>query len=414
MSQEIIVAVDFGSTELTAMAGTKDRNGKIHILGVEKIETAPFMQSGAIIRHSDMAGKLNNTLTLLGNRIEKSICKFYMALNARSLRTTPTAFSAKFSAKTTIEQEVLDSMQKEVLNTEVANRCVLHAYAKDFQIEGKIVQNPLSSVADQLIGNYLITTGNPEVGENIKKCTERTGFEIQEKVLPPLAESLALLTCEEQKQGCVLIDFGGGTTSVSIFKDGVLQHFAVVPFGGQQITNDICSQQIKIADAERLKIQKGVAKESPNANKNLTYELPASAANEEKQSIKSTVLSTIIESRLREILEFVKAEIEKSGLKNALLAGVVITGGTSRLAEIGTLTSEILNMNVRHGSCEHVLDKESQKYDVQEYALAIGLLLYGTVNCIENDETPKNPKKKGNFFKRVTTEIGNMFEETPM
>ncbi|MDD3405846.1 MAG: cell division protein FtsA [Paludibacteraceae bacterium] len=412
MNPKIIVAVDFGTSKIAVMAGEKNADGTLKILGMESAPTpADSIHSGLIIKPADVSGKLNMLLKLLENRIQKQISKFYISLNARSLRTCKASITNAINPANEIDQTILDKMQENVSQTEISNRHILNVYPQEYQLDMEPIKDPINSIGSQLIGNYVITIGKTEVLDNITKCVERSGYVAEEKIITPVASSLGLLSETEKELGCILLDFGAGTTSLSIFKDGYLRDFAVIPFGGKHITNDLKSLKIRECDAEKLKVLKGNAKES-EIKKNIKIQVPSNIEGIDPQIVSSKEMATIIEARLREILNLIREQIKKSGYDaDQLGAGIVITGGTSQLSGLDTLTTEVLGMNVRQGAYTNILEKESEKYDIPEHASLIGLLLYGTSDCTSSKENrsqkPKLPRKS--IFKRFGEEMVNMF-----
>lgn len=414
MNSEIIVAADFGSSKIAVMAGQKNADGKIKVLGVEQDQTpVDSIRSGLIIKPSDVSYKINTLMKLLENRIQKPISKFYINLNAHSMRTCKASTTQTIESGKEIDQAILDKMLMSVKQTEISNRHILHVTPQEYQLDTEPIKDPLNSIGSQLIGNYVITIGKTEILDNIQKSVDRSGYTSEECIISPLATSMALLSDTEKELGCLLLDFGAGTTSLSIFKDGYLRHFAIIPFGGKHITSDLKDLNIREQDAEKLKVLKGAAR-TIDIKKSLKIQVPSNIEGIEPQVVSNKDIAIIIEARLREILNFVKEQIKKSGYADKLGAGIVITGGASQLEGLDTLSSEILEYNVRKGSCENILDKELAEYNLPEYTSLIGLMLYGKANCIssaknEQGKKPKLPRK--NIFGRVSDKMVSLFDD---
>lgn len=397
MDSKIIAVADFGTSKITIVAGQKDSKGKITILGSESNATEEgSIRSGMIIRPASVSYTVSQLIKLVENRIGKTIGNLYIGLNAYSMRTCIASLKEKTDPKQSIEQDLLDKMTNKIAKYEFENRSIYNIVPQEYQLDTDPIDNPLKKKGSLLIGNYVVFTGKKEIADNIDKCINRSNCTIAEMVASPLSTSLAVLSDKDKDDGCILIDFGAGTTTVSIFKDGYLRHSTIIPFGGKHITKDLESLNISADDAESLKIHKGSAQIS-DITKNLKIQVPSTRKDVATEIITETEMVKIIEARLHEILNFAKEKITKSELADTLTAGVIITGGGSKLNGIEKLTSEILEMKVRKGSCEHILNKQSQDWNQPENAAALGLLLYGNAECITTKAQSRFPQNRSKW-----------------
>jgi cell division protein FtsA len=269
----------------------------------------------------------------------------------------------------------------------------------------------------RLEANFHIITGQVAAAKNIYKCVNKAGLEVADLTLEPLASADAVLSDEEKEAGVVLVDIGGGTTDVAIFHDGIIRHTAVIPFGGNIITEDIkegCS--IIKTQAELLKVKFGSALASEN-QENEIVSIPGLRGRPHKEiSVKN--LAHIIQARMEEIVEHVYYEIRNSGFEKKLIAGIVVTGGGSQLKHITQLIEFVTGMDTRVGYPNEHLANSSEEITSPMYATGVGLVMRGIGDepvYKKEEEKPKvqthSKKTKGNWFDQIFTKGKQWFEE---
>ena len=287
------------------------------------------------------------------------------------------------------------------------------------------IKDPVGMSGIRLEANFHIITGQVAAAKNIYKCIHKAGLEVQDLILEPLASSEAVLSQEEKEAGVVLVDIGGGTTDVAIFQDGIIRHTAVIPFGGNVITEDIkegCS--IIKNQAELLKIKFGSAL-SNESQDNEIVSIPGLRGREPKEiSIKN--LASIIQARLEEIIENIYYEIKNSGYENKLIAGMVITGGGAQLRHVGQLFEYVTGMDTRIGYPNEYLAKgNADEVTSPMFATSVGLVIKGfqklekQKNRINRSSQPEpesgtvrqGDKIKGGFFQNILNKGKQFFEE---
>lgn len=245
----------------------------------------------------------------------------------------------------------------------------------------------------RLEADFHIITAQTNAINNINKCVRRTGLEIDDLILEPLASSLAVLNDEEKEAGVCLIDIGGGTTDIAIFYDNIIRHTAVIPFGGNIITNDIKQGLMVLPQqAEQLKTRfgKAIAEE---ASPNEIVSIPG-IRNRAAKEISVKNLSNIIEARMEEIIEMAHAEIISSGFENRLAGGIVITGGGSQLANLKQLVEYMTGMDTRIGyPNEHLGKSKIEAIKSPMYATAVGLVLAGFRSLDEREDRYKEARE---------------------
>ncbi|SVB02793.1 uncharacterized protein METZ01_LOCUS155647, partial [marine metagenome] len=269
-------------------------------------------------------------------------------------------------------RRVIDAAQVLIPN----DREVLHILPQEFIVDDQDgVQNPLGMAAARLEVNVHIVTGSVTSAQNIIKCCNQSGLDVEDIVLEPLSSSQAVLSPDEQEVGVVLVDIGGGTTDVTIYSEGSIVHTAVLALGGNHLTHDIAiGLGAPLHEAEEIKHNFGVAMTSM-VKEDEMIEVP-SVGGRNNRTMKKRVLASIIEDRFREIFELIAHEIEKTHFHTLMASGVVITGGTCIMPGADQLASQVLNLPVRVGFPENISGLREMIYS-PKYATSVGLVRYG-------------------------------------
>jgi cell division protein FtsA len=255
---------------------------------------------------------------------------------------------------------------------------IIHVMPQSYMVDDEHeIKDPVGMAGTRLSADFHVITAQIGAINNIKKCVQKSNLEIVELVLEPLASSLSVLEEDEKEAGVVLVDIGGGTTDVAIFYEGVIRHTAVIPLGGNIITQDVkegCKLMYNQAEQLKIKFGRAIATE---ANSNEIISIPGLRNRPDKEiSVKN--LAYIIEARMKEIIEFVYSEISQTGLENRLTGGIVITGGGSQLQNCKQLFEYVTGMDVRIGyPNEHLGKGRVDAVKSPMYATAVGLVLVG-------------------------------------
>ena len=254
---------------------------------------------------------------------------------------------------------------------------LLHAIPQDYIVDGQTgITDPIGMTGSRLEAEVYLVTALGTALQNVRKCVERAGFSVGEFVLEPLAASLAVLTHDERDLGCALVELGGGSTTVSVFHEGKIRHFASMMFAGQHVTNDIVhGLQVTQQEAERIKQRFGAAYE-PLASNDDTFELPGTPGQGVRMASRR-VLAHIIHMRLQEVLELAMAEISRAGYQQHLPAGVILTGGGSQFPGVIELAREVFALPVRLGAPASGLTGLVDSVESPRMAVPAGLVLYG-------------------------------------
>lgn len=398
----IVAAVDVGTNTVVCLIGRESELNRLEILG-HAIVASAGVRRGVVLNIEEAVDSIRAAVRKANQRLNFDIKKLYVNVGGQKLRTIERSVSksivpGKIITKADIK-ELFDEAQRVVLPE--GDR-IYHVINQSYKVDAEEgILNPIGIAGGNLFADYRLIIGPTSTTANLKICLEKAGFEMVKCIVNPVAASEAILTDDEKEAGVVMIDLGGGTTSLSIYYDNVLRYISVVPFGGNVITNDIkegCN--ILIRQAESLKVQYGQAL-GQSAPENSVVTIPGINGWEPKEiSFKS--LSYIIQARMEEIIETFSYKIEKSGYADLLGAGIVLTGGGAKLQGLRQLVRFKTGLDVRVGSPIIGFSSEMGKViESPQYATAYGLLKKAVrdsnainANSVQNEEMINTKKKK--------------------
>lgn len=406
----IVVGLDIGTTKICAIVGRKNEYGKIEILGIGKSESIG-VKRGVVSNIDKTVHSIMLAVEEASNKSGVDI-KFVIvgiagqhikSLQHRGMRT-------RNSLQDEINQQDIDAIIDDMYKLAMQpGEEIIHVIPQEYIVDNEQgIKDPIGMSGIRLEANCHIITGQVTAANNIYRCVRKAGLEVTELILEPLASSEAVLTDEEKEAGVALVDIGGGTTDIAIFQDGIIRHTAVIPFGGNVITEDIkegCT--IIQSQAELLKIKFGSALASEN-QENEIVSIPGLRGREPKEiSLKN--LANIIQARMEEIIEHIYYEIRSSGYEKKLIAGIVVTGGGAQLKHISQLIEYITGMDVRIGYPNEHLGKGADEVKSPMYATGVGLVIKGLLQIERANYQPQHAatipshskKTKGNFFANI-------------
>jgi cell division protein FtsA len=379
---KIAVGLDIGTTKIVAMIGRKNDYGKIEVVGIGKAKSLG-VKRGVVSNITQTIQSIQQAVdeaeSVSGIKIEDVVVGI-AGQHIRSLHHSD--YITRNNA-----DEVIDALDIENLVNQVHKLVMLpgeeiiHVLPQEFKVDSQAdIKEPIGMYGGRLEANFHVVVGQVSSIRNIGRCVKSAGLDLNEITLEPLASAQAVLSQEEKEAGVALIDIGGGTTDLAIFKDGIIRHTAVIPFGGNVITDDIkegCS--IIEKQAELLKIKFGSA--WPGENKETEIVSIPGLRGREPKEITLKNLSRIIHARVQEIIEHVYLEIKNYGhetAKGKLIAGIVLTGGGSQLKHLRQLVEYITGMDARIGyPNEHLAGESDEALTSPSYATAVGLLMEG-------------------------------------
>ena len=421
--QTIAVGLDIGTTKIVAMIGRKNEYGKMEILGIGK--------SKSLGVHRGVVNNITQTIQSIQQAVQDTesssgmkISEVVVGIAGQHIRSLQHSdYITRPNSDEVIGEDDIDTLCNQVHKlVMLPGEEIIHVLPQDFKVDGQAeVKEPIGMYGGRLEANFHVVVGQVSSIRNIGRCVKSAGLSLAGITLEPLASANAVLSMEEKEAGVALIDIGGGTTDLAIFKDGIIRHTAVIPFGGNVITEDIkegCS--IIEKQAELLKIRFGSA--WPGENKdNEIVSIPGLRGREPKE-ITLKNLSKIIHARVVEIIEQVYLEIKNYGheeQKKKLIAGIVLTGGGSQLKHLKQLVEYITGMDTRIGyPNEHLAGDSDSETTSPMYATAVGLVLSSLDGnrtdgaAVEEEETPTSeasenieeeqseqmPKERKRFF----------------
>lgn len=379
MEAEIVVGLDIGTTKIAAIAGRRNEFGKIEVLGYGHTESIG-VRRGVITNIENTVNSIQTAIKEAQDNSQVTIRTVNVGIAGQHIRSIQhRASTIRHNPETEISQEDIDRFTSSIYNIAMnPGEKIIDVLPQEFIIDGEAgVKDPKGMLGHQIGASFHIVTAQTSAAQNIMKCIEKSGYNLQHMILQPLASAEAVLSLDEKEAGVVLVDIGGGTTDVAIFLDGIIRHTAVIPFGGEIITEDIkagCS--IIKKHAEDLKVKFGSALASENRAEEVVA-IPGLRGRAPKE-ITLKNLAKIIQARMEEIIEAVYQEIKSTGLEKRLIAGIVLTGGGAMLRHIEQLTQFITGMDTRIGfPNEHLASTSAEEITSPMYSTAIGLVLLG-------------------------------------
>jgi cell division protein FtsA len=399
-TQPIIVGLDIGTTKIAAIAGRKNEFGKLEIVGFGKA-ASNGVKHGMVLNIDQVIKSIQLAMeNCLKSNPDLEVSEVYVGIAGHHIKSLQTRgdLVRKNTDDTITQAEVEDLIADQRKTYIPAGDEIIEVIPQEYQIDnyGNIT-DPIGYNGVKFGANFHIITGDKNCIKNINSAVEKTGLKIKDLVLQPLASAAAVLNEQDLEAGVVIVDIGGGTTDLAIFCDGVLKHTAVIPFGGENITNDIkAGVQVLKTQAEQMKVQFGSAlAEETKANAYIT--IPGLRGMPPKEvSVRN--LSNIIEARMSEILDFVAYHIKQVGLDNKQISGgVILTGGGAQLKHLTELTELKTGMNARIGfPNEHLAKGYIPELSKPVYATCLGMILKGYF------EYEKNMLKENPNYIKVT------------
>jgi cell division protein FtsA len=377
---DIAVGLDIGTTKIVAMIGRMNEYGKMEIIGIGKAKSLGV--------HRGVVNNITQTIQSIQQAIQEAesdsglkIEEVVVGIAGQHIRSLQHSdYITRPNADEVIDSTDIDKLCNQVHKlVMLPGEEIIHVLPQEFKVDGQAeIKEPIGMYGGRLEANFHVVVGQVSSIRNIGRCVKSSGLELSAVTLEPLASANAVLSQEEKEAGVALVDIGGGTTDLAIFKDGIIRHTSVIPFGGGVITEDIkegCS--IIEKQAELLKIKFGSA--WPGENKdNEIVSIPGLRGREPKE-ITLKNLSKIIHARVVEIIEQVYLEIKNYGheeQKKKLIAGIVLTGGGAQLKHIKQLVEYITGMDTRIGyPNEHLAGDSDAETTSPLYATAVGLVL---------------------------------------
>ncbi|WP_266202247.1 cell division protein FtsA [Pontibacter kalidii] len=378
-NDKIVVGLDIGTTKVCALVGRRNEFGKLEILGMGKAV------SEGVVR--GIVSNIDKTVEAIKKAIRQA-----EEQSGINIGVVNVGIAGQHIKSLQHNGSITRQVSDDEITVEDVNRLtndmyrlvtppgseIIHVMPQEYKVDYEEgIVDPVGMSGVRLEGNFHIITAQSNAINNINKCVLRAGLEVDQLILEPLASSMSVLSDEEKEAGVALVDIGGGTTDLAIFKDNIIRHTAVLPFGGNIITSDIkqgCMVMQNQAEQLKMKFGRAIADE---ASENEIVSIPGLRDRTPKEiSLKN--LAYIIEARMEEIVELVYAEIVRSGYANSLAGGIVITGGGAQLQNLVQLVEYITGMDTRIGyPNEHLGRSKVDAVKGPMFATSVGLVLAG-------------------------------------
>ncbi len=379
--QPIIVGLDIGTTKIAVIAGRKNEFGKLEILGFGR-SNSNGVKHGQVLNIDETIKAINNALeNCLASNPSLEINEVYVGIAGHHIKSLQTRGDiVRQNTDEEIIQKEIDQLVADQYKTYIpAGDQIIDVIPQEFTIDNfQNIPNPIGYGGVKIGANFHIITGDKNAIRNIKRSVEKAKLSTKDLVLQPLASAAAVMGQEDLEAGVAIVDIGGGTTDLAVFYEGILKHTAVIPFAGENISNDIkTGLGVLKTQAEQMKVQFGSALAN-EAKANAYITIPGLRGMPAKEiSVKN--LANIIQSRMSEILDFVTYHLKQVGLDNkALNGGIILTGGGSQLKHMIQLTEYVTGLNARIGfPNEHLAAGHIEELAKPTYSTCIGLILKG-------------------------------------
>ena len=402
--KNLIVGLDIGTSNIVAIVAELQPEGGVRVIGLGQHPSRGW-KKGVVVKIDSTVQAIQRALEEAELMADCKITSVFTGIAGNHIKSLNSHGMVKIK-----DAEVTSSDVDRVIETARAmslpsDQQILHILTQEFIIDGQEdVREPIGMSGMRLEVKVHIVTGAVSAAQNIVKCVKRCGLDVSDLVLQPLASSVAALTADEKELGVCLVDIGGGTTDIAVFKQGAIRHTAVVPIAGDQITNDVAvAFRTPTQYAEEIKVKHGCALRQLADPKEIV-EVPGVDGREPRQLSVQT-LAEVIEPRVVELYEFVLNELRRSGMEEMIASGIVITGGSSLMRGMVELGEEIFHMPVRLGMPRHV-GGLSEVVSNPRYATGVGLVLMGK----QQVERHIQGQLESSSFERVWEKMKSWFQ----
>ncbi|MBQ8673265.1 MAG: cell division protein FtsA [Bacteroides sp.] len=449
---EFIAAIEIASSRISGIAGRRNSDGSIQVLAHACKESASFVRKGIIYNIDKAAQALRDMVDKLNAQLEGCVAKVYVGIGGQSMHTVKNTVERPVEGGK-VTSELVDSLCDENRECPLEGKDILDVAPQEYVIDNMRYVEPVGVSGQHIVGNFLNIVACSDLQRRLNQSFGQARVEIADLMVAPMALARGVLSENDLRAGCALVDFGAGTTTVAVYKDSLLRYLCVIPLGGESITRDIMSLRLEQHVAEALKLQYGraVAPEEEEEDSECRCE--------DGTVIRRQELDNLVEARVEEILLNVKQQIGVSGYSASLYSGVVLTGGGSSLKEMETAFKRFTGMEkVRTAQSVQTAVHGFQEtlHDPRQFTL-LSLLMAGHENCCqlpdtapgtlfnEDEMTPEAPignvvadndtrkpdrqtgnksggsnsskeekKEKKNPFKDIFNKMGSLFDDEPM
>ncbi|WP_334108449.1 cell division protein FtsA [Methylobacillus sp.] len=402
--KNLIVGLDIGTSKIVAIVAELQVDGSLKVIGLGQ-HASRGLKKGVVVNIDSTVQAIQRALEEAELMADCKISTVFTGIAGSHIKSLNSHGMVKIKDAEVTQMDVDRVIETARAIALPSDQQILHILTQEFIIDGQEdVREPLGMSGMKLEVKVHIVTGAVSAAQNIVKCIKRCGLEVSDLILQPLASSTAVLTEDEKELGVCLVDIGGGTTDIAVFKQGAIRHTAVVPIAGDQITNDVAvAFRTPTQSAEEIKIKHGCALRQL-ADPREVVEVPGVDGRDPRQLSVQT-LAEVIEPRVVELYEFVLGELRRSGMEEMIASGIVITGGSSLMKGMVELGEEIFHMPVRLGMPRSV-GGLSEVVGNPRYATGVGLVLMGQ----QQVERHLQGQLESNSFSQVLSRMKSWFQ----
>jgi cell division protein FtsA len=403
--RRLIVGLDIGTSKVAAIVGEITAEGDIEIIGIGS-HRSRGLKKGVVVN-------IESTVQSIQRAIEEAelmagchIDEVYAGIAGSHVRSLNSHGIVAIRDREVFPQDierVIDAAQAVAIP---ADQKVLHILPQEYLVDNQEgVREPLGMSGVRLEAKVHLVTCAVNAAQNVEKCIERCGLKVKDVILEQLASSYAVLSDDERELGVCLVDIGGGTTDIAVFTEGAIRHTAVIPIAGDQVTNDIAmALRTPTQNAEEIKIKYACAL-TQLARADETIKVPG-VGDKPPKELSRQALAEVVEPRYDELFTLVQAELRRSGFEDLIAAGIVLTGGSSKMEGVIELAEEIFHMPVSLGTPKHVTGlKDIVRNPI--YATGVGLLLYGKQR--EEETRGRGKGRTSGVVKRLKSWVSENF-----
>ena len=383
MKKQKIATIDIGTTKIVCIYGERNEDGSFSIKAMESIPSTGVVR-GAVINLQKTTENIKKVVHAVKERTGEDFKEVFVGIAGDHIRTIKSSEYLNFEEAHIISKEDIMELEKNIKKIHLdTGQEVLEVIPQDYNVdENRGLTDPVGIFGARLEGNYHIVTGKTQSINVINKCVENAGLKVKQLILEPLASAYATLTEEEKEGGVIMIDIGGGTSDIAVFKNHKLINTAVIPFGGESITNDLVKiLKILYRQAEEIKVKYASCLQTMENDEIIEI---SGIEGRSTKKIHLKEIANIINARIEEIFRFILTELKEAKINlDEIGVGVVLTGGGSQLKHINKVVELLTTKEVRIGA---PLIKDAETINKPQYSTAVGLIMAGSNYLEKNSE----------------------------
>ena len=400
-AKDFIVAIELGSSKITGIAGKKSMDGSIQVLAVVREDATSCIRKGVVYNIDKTSACLTNIIKKLKTLLKSEISQVYVGVGGQSIRSIRNVIIKKLPEDTIISQDMINELMDNNRNMSYPDQEILDAATQEYKVGTQYQIDPVGIQSSKIEGNFLNILCRKSFYRNLNKCFENAKIAIAEMYLAPIALAQSVLTEAEKRSGCMLVDLGADTTTVSVYYKNILRHLVVIPLGGNNITKDISSLQMEESEAEEMKIKYASAFTDDS-----DIEEGKTIAIDNERNVEMQTFIDIVEARVNEIIQNAWNQVPLE-YKDKLLGGIILTGGGSNMKNIKKAFTNVTNIQKVRIANTVIQNVTSTDKDVNArngmMNTVIGLLARGDMNCAGSAINPNTDLFGSNPTSTTTT-----------